>query len=136
MLVPPGAQKTPKELEKEIVSEVKRFMDSHGWRRFRQQSGKFSNAGGNIFQIGEKGMPDFLWLMYMPGKPGACLQLWTEIKRPGGKLREDQVQWIAEERMRGALIAIVDNIKDYCEWYEQHLGWLHKGNWKGQGELF
>lgn len=129
-------QKNGKQLEREIVASVKSFMERNGWRQLRMQSGKFANASGNIFQVGQKGMADFLFLMYLAGKPGACIQLWVEVKRPGAKLREDQIQWIAGERQRGALVAVVDDVKEYCEWYHRTLGWLHDGRMKGQVALF
>lgn len=124
-------QKTGKQLEKEIVAAVKSFMESKGWRPIRMQR---TTVPGS-FSTGEPGIPDFLWLNYVRDS-GICVHLWTEFKRPGGKLSEKQVQWIARERMRGALVAVVDDVKEYCEWYQRTFGWLHDGRMKGQVALF
>lgn len=111
--------------EREVSRQVSDFLEWNGWRRIRNQSGVATNAGGSTFRFGEKGIPDLLFLRYVPERPGAALVLWVETKRAKGKLSPDQVKWQDEERLRGALIVNVYDFQTFSEWYQSTLGWIH-----------
>ncbi len=119
-------------LEKQITQQVRDFLAFRGWRPVRMQRTVLPGS----FQSGEPGQPDFLFLRYLPGcKPAtACLALWIEFKRPGGKLREGQPEWHQRERLRGGTVWVVDDFDWFEDLYERQFGWLHKGD-TGLGQL-
>lgn len=85
--------------------------------------------------VGEPGMPDRLFVRYLDRakiecptvaetmltvvlkKPAAEI-LWIEFKRPGERPRPDQTAWHEQERARGALVYVVDDIDEYIAWYK------------------
>src|SRR3954471_23847576 len=102
--------------ERDVQRQVCDFLGWRGWRRLRNQSGVATNAGGHTFRFGEKGIPDLLFLRYIPERPGVGLVLWVETKRPKGRLSPDQIKWQDEERARGALIANAYEFEAFSEW--------------------
>jgi VRR-NUC domain len=111
-------------LEKEVTQQVKDFLAYRGWRPIRMMR----TAVPGSFSVGEPGMPDFLFCRYLDKPMGACLALWIEMKRPGGKLRDGQPEWHARERARGATVWVVDDFDFFANLYEKHFGWLHSGD--------
>jgi hypothetical protein len=111
--------------EREVSRQISDYLGWHGWRRIRNQSGVATNAGGGTFRFGEKGIPDLLFLRYIPEHPGIALVLWVETKRAKGKLAPEQLKWQHDERLRGALVANAFSLETFSEWYQETLGWIH-----------
>jgi hypothetical protein len=115
-------------LEKQVTEQVRDYLKYRGWRAIRMQRTVVPGA----FQSGEPGMPDYLFLRYLPPFPtpkgAAALCLWIEFKAPGGKLREGQAEWHCRERLRGGSVWVVDDLDWFAELYEKHFAWLHSGD--------
>jgi len=112
--------------ERDVSRQISDYLQWRGWRRFRNQVGVATNAGGGTFRFGEKGQPDLLFLRYLPEHQPWALVLWVETKRnKGGILSPDQIKWQDEERARGALVANANHYERFAEWYEETLGWIH-----------
>ncbi len=111
-------------LERQITQQIRDYMQYRGWRPVRMQRTAIPGA----FSTGEPGMPDYLFVRYLPKPLGACIALWIELKRPSGKLREGQPEWHARERARGGTVWVVDDFEWFANLYEQHFGWLHSGD--------
>jgi len=104
--------------EGKLSAELVAFLEGQGWRSKRNQR-TFSRKG---FSTGEPGMPDFLFLCYLPS--GVTLALWIEMKTPKGELRPQQKTWILRERGRGALVMVVDDVERFKCWYNTEFAWL------------
>ena len=122
-----------KELEKDITKAVRDFLKLRGWRPFRMQH---VNLGSSMsFSAGEKSMPDYLFLRYLPGSVlGGSIVLWIEFKAPSKQATVAQVEWHQDERERGAIVLVVDNPKKFAELYDKQFGFLHSGP-HGIGQL-
>ena len=122
-------------LERDVTKAIKQFMQLRGWRALRMQSGTFTNPQFGVHQIGEPGMPDYLFLYYLAD--AECVALWVEMKRPGddgkcrckpgGKLCRTcrQTKWRVNELMRGAVVVEARNLETFGAWYEKYFAWLH-----------
>jgi len=110
--------------EREVVRQVKDFLQWRGWRPIRMQRTIIPGA----FQTAESGCPDYLFLRYETGnydRTGAALALWIEFKRPGGPMRAGQAEWHERERIRGAAVWVVEELDDFMTLYNQHFEYLH-----------
>jgi hypothetical protein len=113
-------------LEKQVTEQVRDYLKYRGWRAIRMQRTVVPGA----FQSGEPGMPDYLFLRYLPvcNQATAALALWIEFKAPGGRLREGQLEWHYREGLRGGIVWIVNNFDRFADLYEKHFAWLHSGD--------
>lgn len=111
--------------ERDVSQQVVSLMERMGWRGFRMQCGFFKRPDGAPVYVGEKGYPDWRFEYYL--LPGFTLTLYCEIKRPGGRTRPEQDQWIFGMRARGALIWVVDDLDRFMTDYEECFGWLQTG---------
>lgn len=93
--------------ERDITRTCREYLELRGWRPVRINAGAF----------GKSGMPDFLFVHY---RRGTCF--WCEFKRPGGRLGPKQVEWIAAEKQRGALVIVCDGYDGLVRWYEEQFG--------------
>ena len=115
--------------ERDITRQVCDFMWAHGWRGIRMQSGLMGRPSGGAFRVGEPGMPDWLFVRYVHPEHATgwvaaqCAEvLWVEVKAPGKWLSSAQVAWHERERMRGGIVAVVDDIDVYRDWYAREVG--------------
>lgn len=116
-----------KEKPEAIVSrQVRQFLEIRHWRIIRNNVTKFPSAGGKWVQVGEPGMPDFQAIKYLDAT-GVCVSFWVEIKRPGGKRKQHQIDWHEKESRLGAVVLTTDSIDEFADTYEQRFGWLHSG---------
>ncbi|HLH04982.1 MAG TPA: hypothetical protein VKX25_19595 [Bryobacteraceae bacterium] len=121
-------------LEAEVTKQIRGFMEFRGWRAIRMQRTVVPGA----FQSGEPGIPDFLFIRYLPTEfSGLSVACWVEMKRAKyGKLSEDQKRWRDRETHRGAVVLKADNIADFADQYEELFGWLHTETWvQGQQQI-
>lgn len=169
MLVPPPPSRLKSKAEAQILEkitdrQVVDFMEARGWRTFRQMSGMATNQAGASFRFGEQGIPDRMFLRYLP-RCGYSATVWVEMKRVGVKLSCHchrlakglctacgQREWKQNEIRRGALVVTVGakpapqfvaqgeiavpSIVDYIKWYDSHFAELHDGRMPGQLDLF
>lgn len=128
------SQAPVKLLEKHVTEQVKSYLEFRGWRLIRHNVTKVQSVYGQWTQFGENGMPDYLALKYLPD--GVSLHLWLEFKRLKGKLEAHQIAWHNTERLRGAIVWRVDEIKSFIVRYEAQFGWVHTEDWiSGQKDL-
>jgi len=126
-------------IERDVAKQLRDFLEFRGWRRVRMTVG-MAMGGGGMMSLGERGMPDLLYIRYFTKPRGGALAFWAETKRPGGgkdcrcragdkKLCRhcQQRKWREEERLRGALVVVVDDLREFHEWYDSTFGWLHSG---------
>ena len=82
-----------------------------GYYVVRLQSGLFRTPDGRWIRIGEPGLPDY-----------ACLKndFFLEVKRPGAKLSEVQVNIIFElEAAHKIAVATVDSVERLIAWLDR-----------------
>lgn len=120
----PKAERFPGLKESHIEQAVTQFLELDGWRAFKMEKTVEFRTGADGKQhfkrkVGEKGMPDHLYLRYSPGPFGWTNVLWIEFKKLGESPRQDQSDWHGAERKRGALVLVVDDIDEFREWYRQ-----------------
>lgn len=122
---------TPEQI---VTRQCRDYLLHRGWRAIRFQRTVVSGQ----FQSGEPGMPDYLFVRYAhqdrPRPRVFSLLLWIEFKGPRGRLGPKQEEWIARERLRGALVWVVDDFEWMVEQYEATFGWLHSGD-AARGQL-
>jgi hypothetical protein len=128
-------------LEKQITEQVRDFLAYRGWRPIRMQRTVVPGA----FQSGEPGMPDYLFLMYLPSRKSSLtalsLALWIEFKSPTDKRKCrcrmasaklcgicQQAIWRDRERRCGGTIWIINDFDWFLELYEKQFAWLHSGD--------
>jgi len=110
--------------EADIQRAVSDLLAADGWRVFRMEL-TVQLEYGRV--VGERGMPDCLYIRYMSGVDACmcgcsahcvCAQvLWVEFKTPTTKPTECQRAWHMAEVDRGALVLIVDGIDAFRKWY-------------------
>jgi hypothetical protein len=121
-------------LEAEVTKQIRSFMEFRGWRAIRMQRTVIPGA----FQTGEPGIPDFLFIRYLPTEfSGLSVACWVEMKRAKyGKLSDDQHRWRGRELRLGAVVLKADNLNDFAEQYEHLFGWLRTETWvRGQQQI-
>src|SRR5579884_3739713 len=109
-------------------------MEFRGWRAIRMQRTVVPGA----FQSGEPGIPDFLFIRYLPTEfSGLSVACCVEMKRAKyGKLSEDQKRWRDRETHRGAGVLKADDSAHCADQDEGLVGWLHTGAWvQGQQQI-
>lgn len=127
--------------EADVAKQVKDFLVWRKWRAVRMQR----TVVPGQFQTGEPGIPDFLFLRYLPD--GVTLTLWVEFKKPtdrrGCRCRPGkttlctqcaQAKWKERERRLGAVVVEVSDLDAFHRWYDREYGWLHTGK-SGVGQL-
>jgi hypothetical protein len=128
-------------LEKQVTEQVRDYLEYRGWRAIRMQRTVVPGA----FQSGEPGMPDYLFLMYLPDRKSSltalALALWIEFKSPTDKrncrCRNDQMRscgfctqasWRDRERRRGGTVWVINDFDWFTEVYEKHFAWVDSGD--------
>lgn len=122
--------------ERDVSRQVKEFLEWHGWRVIRNNVTKVKDRTGKWTSYGEVGMPDLLALLYINTNPhpAVSLALWVEMKKPGGRLSPQQVEWHRNEMVRGGLVVVASQLEDFETWYLKTFSWVH--NQQGQACLF
>lgn len=108
--------------EAHIQQAVVNFLEIDGWRPIRMEQ-NFNQRKMKV--VGEKGMPDYLFLRYgfksVMNMDNPLLRMaehiWIEFKAPQKKAREEQVRWHTDERLNGALVMVVDDYDFFRDWY-------------------
>lgn len=112
--------------EAQVLEQIEDFLRARGWRIFVTGYGEIVKNGRPVAVVGEKGMPDRLCIRYGTGSYAEVI--WLEGKRPksmgdsGGKLRDDQRDWIRDETVRGASCFVPNGLDGFLDWYRQTIG--------------
>jgi hypothetical protein len=105
--------------EADVVRAVTDLMKAKGYRCMRLQSGVFASET-RILRIGEKGLPDWLFLRAHPAAAaGWATVIFVECKAPGKKPRPEQAAWIAEATKAGLLATWTDDVKLFAAWLRE-----------------
>lgn len=108
--------------EADVTRQVCDFMGYEGWRGVRNNVGVATNlATGQQVAFNERGMPDWLFIRYWndPGMVSEGDFIWIEMKAPGKKPTAHQKAWHEAERLRGALVKVVDHFETFRDWYRE-----------------
>lgn len=134
--MPRRAQSPLKLNERNVMRQVKDFLQWRWWRYIRLQSGMVTSPTAGVFRVGERGMPDACAMRFFGYPFGAALVLFIEFKAPNGRLRDDQIAWHSDARRRGAKVWVISSLECFEQSYAEQFGWLHRGERAvGQGEL-
>lgn len=102
-----GAISSPKKRKNEkveagISKACGDILDARGIWNTRTNSGSVPLAGGGYMKLCRPGTPDrlFVW---------EGLTVWLEVKKPGGKLSDDQADTIKKLERAGNIVFIIDN---------------------------
>lgn len=112
--------------EKDVERQISDWMQIHGWREFATGYGEIRRGERLVATVGEVGMPDRLFVRYLPD--GRCDLVWVELKRPkgvgrsGGRLRKEQEDWARNERVRGAVVLVIDSLNELREQIAYYFG--------------
>jgi hypothetical protein len=115
-LTPPDAELS----ENDVEAQMREYFARRGWIVIRQHVGLFKSRAGQYIKIGEKGMTDYLVLR--PVRPGVCLTVYVEVKRPGAVPSEDQVRWMRRARAMGNYAESFDSVESLARWFEARFG--------------
>jgi len=119
-VVPAAVGLQMKVSEAHIQQAVVNFLEIDGWRPIRMEQ-NFNQRKMKV--VGEKGMPDYLFLRYTLTSPGGdnplriCEHIWIEFKAPTKKPRPEQEHWHEWERKMGALVMVVDDYDAFRVFY-------------------
>lgn len=93
--------------EREVQREVKRVLALHGYivSDFSQGYRPGGKRHGTTRQT--PGVPD----LYCQHRTRP-VRFWVEVKRPGGRLTEAQVNWRANERIAGGVVYVIHSGAD------------------------
>ena len=114
----------PRCSEADIERTVTEFLQLDGWRAIHTDPCSDRRRAKGF---GELGMADHLYIRYKWLHPPLCDKehfrpvsevLWIEFKAPGKKPEPHQARWHDAERLRGALVMVVDDIDKFTEWYK------------------
>lgn len=105
--------------EAHIQETVTHLLQLDGWRAIRTDPVSDRGRGKGF---GEVGMPDYLYVRYwnlstVSFRNNESDVMWIEFKRPGKSAEPHQLEWHNAERLRGALVLVVNDIDDFVRWY-------------------
>jgi hypothetical protein len=114
--------------ERVVTKQIRDFMVYHGWRAIRLQSGLFARPDGKLcsrVHVGEKGMPDYLFLKSHPRYFGAAYCVFVELKAEGKTVEPGSAQdlWAAEALRDGFEVICANSLEDYIAAYRSRFQW-------------
>ena len=92
--------------ERELQIKCLKYLDAVGIFAWRNNTQGIRGPNGRRCTNPAKGSPDILGIL-----PTGTL-LGIEVKKPGGKLSEDQIQWLAKAKANNATVLVVDNFEE------------------------
>lgn len=93
-----------KHIENDIQSKIRIELSKHGIV-LRHQVGLFYTKYGVPIKVGIEGEPDLLFI-------GDGFVAWVEVKKPGGRHREKQENFIREVKKLGHKAGFVESVED------------------------
>lgn len=121
----------PPLLERDVTRITCDFLRAHNWRLVRLNVTSMPLKGQWV-SFGERGMPDWLAIYYLPD--GLAVLLWLEFKSKKGKLSLDQELWHIREEKCGATVCTISDFESFHDWYLSKYD-LDNSPVKGQREL-
>jgi hypothetical protein len=112
--------------EKDVVRQCCDWMQINGFHLHRTGYGEIYKDDRLVDTVGVVGMPDWQFIRY--GLYGYSTLVWIEFKRPackgyrGGKLSDEQRDWIEQERLRGAEVWVIDSLESLQKMYLERIG--------------
>lgn len=94
--------------EIQIQNEIRAALSEHGIV-IRQNTGNFTTADGRHVKCGVTGLSDLLFV----GNDGRCA--FIEVKKPGGRIRPEQTNFINRVRELGHRAGIAYSVDDALE---------------------
>lgn len=92
--------------ETDIMNSIRIKLSENGYTVFRANVGKFKMADGRWFDVGlPKGFSDLFAV-----KNGRVFFL--EVKRPGGHVRDEQINFLEQMRKRGCVAGVVHSAEE------------------------
>ena len=114
--------------EADVQQAVVLMLELDGWRSLRTDP--VSNRA-RATGFGEVGMPDYLFIRYLPpenprpgapavlvSRPALAEVLWIEFKAPSKIPKPHQLAWHDLERKRGASTLFIDGADTFRAWYK------------------
>jgi len=112
----------PASSENDVEAQIVLFLIEKNWIVRRQHSGLFRLPDGKPIRIGEPGMCDWSAMrssqsqdVWMDNK---VEYLEVEVKRPGGRLRPEQREYIAKRIFQKIAATSSDSLKSFEDWYK------------------
>lgn len=97
--------------EADVTKQVVDFLKAEGWYAQRMNTGMFQRPGAHQrIMIGSKGQADYLFLK-ATGDPFKAICLFIEFKRPGGLVKNSQIEWAQKMHDRGFTVLRVWNLE-------------------------
>lgn len=113
--------RVPRLTEVDVTRQITDLCKAEGWWCMRLQSGLFV-AEGRIVKVGEKGLPDWVFIKRSSISSLNPTCLFVEIKRPGGKPSPDQLAWIDWANKNGLCAGWTDSLDGFINWKRLMLG--------------
>lgn len=99
--------------ETDIMNSIRIELSGRGYTVFRANVGKFKMGDGRWFDTGlPKGFTDLFAV-----KDGRAY--FIEVKKPGGKVREEQINFIKKMRENGCIAGIAYSVEEAVELVSQ-----------------
>lgn len=95
--------------EATVQKQIVDYLKARGHTVVRINSGGIKLRSSQYVHLAEPGTPDLLSI----DRRGN--HVWIEVKRQGGDLRKDQIEWIAEHRTRGCTVLVAQSLDDVTE---------------------
>jgi len=106
---------SPRLNENDIEAQCLGLLWRRGYYPVRLNSGLFKTADNRWVRVGERGLPDYIAIHER------YRGFFLEVKRPGGKLSEDQQIKIRNLRHAYHLrVAAVDSVETLHAWLNEH----------------
>ena len=105
-----------KPLEADVQKQILQFLRYKNIFHYRNNTGAYSDKeSGRYIRFGSKGAGDIIAIY-----PGG--RYWSiEVKRPGGKLSDDQIEFLLSVRKAGGVGSCVESIEDVTKVLEDPL---------------
>lgn len=116
-MVKPSALKLS---EADVALACVQFLQAHGWRVHRLTADNYAGHRHKRHERTEAGTPDYVALL--PDKSGLVGAFYLEVKRPNGKLRASQKQWIDHAVSYGFEVCVADSFEEFKDWYGANWG--------------
>jgi len=92
--------------EAQVLKDVMHFLTLRGIFHWRNNSGAYKAESGAFVRFGKKGTSDIIGV-YPGGRFFAC-----EVKRPGGLLSDEQIEFLKRVRANGGVACVAESVDD------------------------
>jgi len=89
-----------------VLKDVTHFLTLKGVYFWRNNSGAYKSESGAFVRFGKKGTSDIVGV-YPGGRFFA-----VECKKPGGKLSDEQIEFLKSVRLHGGVVCVAESVDD------------------------